>query len=507
VITLVAAAALAAPAAAQVVDDDPGAASRGPGDVHVFTRGADASLWTASWTGVNWSPWGPVPPGVLTSGPAAASRSARLIDVVVRGIGGVTYHRVLNGTEWSHWGSLGGVIGSKPGVAARRGTPYVDVVGTGTNSEVFIQTWAGRWTGWQSIGGAARGGPAVVSYLPGYVHVFVRGTNDQLYVRAWTGSAWTDWVTLGGTLSSSPAAVSQDADLLDVFARGGDGAIWQRAWNGSAWLPWKRIPGEVSSGPAAAAEGLGKITLFARRGGDVVANVYDHGRGPEEGWSGWQVVRPPAEPEPPPPPLCGGTAGPSVTIERRPRATVAFGSRPRVTGRVRNPDGSAVPDAEVRILAVGRDVRELERTRSSRKGGFSVRIPRGPSRTVQAGVPAAAPAGTLVCSGQARIRVRAGVTLRVPRRVRGRRIPFSGRLRAGPIPRRGLLVQLEAFEAGRWREFRSVRTSRRGRFKTSYRLQRTTAPRSFRFRARVRTQPPYPYALGSSRAARVRVVP
>jgi hypothetical protein len=219
--------------------------------------------------------------------------------------------------------------------------------------------------------------------------------------------------------------------------------------------------------------------------------------------------QPPGDPNPPPGPSptpCRGVEGPTVQVDRRSRRIVRFGARAVLSGRVQAADGSPATGIDVRALASGGGARELARGQTSGSGAFRLRLPPGPSRTVHVGVAAASPAGSLMCAA-VQIKVRAGVRLSVPRIVHGPRIPFSGRLLGGPVPRRGVVVELLAFEAGRWRQFESVRTSRSGRFRTSYRLQRTRAPRTFRFRARVRAQTPYPYALGTSRPVRVRVVP
>jgi len=58
---------------------------------------------------------------------------------------------------------------------------------------------------------------------------------------------------------------------------------------------------------------------------------------------------------------------------------------------------------------------------------------------------------------------------------------------------------------GRWRTFATPRSKRNGRFKTSYKFERTFGPRTFRFRARVRREAGYPYELGSSHRVKVRV--
>src|SRR4051812_38247058 len=63
---------LAAPARADVFDDNPAAASRGPGDMYLFARGADGATLERHWTGTAWSDWASLG-GIATSGPAAAA--------------------------------------------------------------------------------------------------------------------------------------------------------------------------------------------------------------------------------------------------------------------------------------------------------------------------------------------------------------------------------------------------------------------------------------------------
>jgi hypothetical protein len=65
-------------------------------------------------------------------------------------------------------------------------------------------------------------------------------------------------------------------------------------------------------------------------------------------------------------------------------------------------------------------------------------------------------------------------------------------------------VDLQAFEAHRWRTFKTVRTSSRGRYSARYRF-RVNATHTFRFRARSRREAGFPYVLGWSRTTRVHV--
>jgi hypothetical protein len=104
-----------------------------------------------------------------------------------------------------------------------------------------------------------------------------------------------------------------------------------------------------------------------------------------------------------------------------------------------------------------------------------------------------------------RSRVRPSFRVRAPRTARrGDRLRFGGRL-PGPACA-GRLVEVQARLAKRrWQVFRTARTDQRCRFAARYRLRATTRPTRYRFRARVRRQPDYPYAPGTSavRAKRV----
>ena len=66
-------------------------------------------------------------------------------------------------------------------------------------------------------------------------------------------------------------------------------------------------------------------------------------------------------------------------------------------------------------------------------------------------------------------------------------------------------MELQAFEGGKWRDFRSTRARKNGRFSTSYRFLRAGRGASFLIRARIRRDDSYPYYLGYSPRVRVRV--
>ena len=116
-LALFAAVLLAAPARADVYDDNLAAASRGAGDMVVLARGADGAVYERHLTGGAWSPWGSLG-GSAGSGPAAAAYGDT-IHAFVTGTDGAVYENVLRAGSWSGWTSLGGVATSAPAAGSR----------------------------------------------------------------------------------------------------------------------------------------------------------------------------------------------------------------------------------------------------------------------------------------------------------------------------------------------------------------------------------------------------
>ena len=504
VLAMVAAAAITGTARAEVLDDNPAASSRGPNQVTVFIRGNDGTLLTSDLSGDQFAPWRSLG-GLLDSGPGAAGRDANTSDVFVRGTDSALYHQSFTTAEgWSGYGRLGHNMLSAPAVSVRRGYGYIDIFWRGADNGIEAKSWI-PGQGWTDVNntqldpGLTASAPATVSRNTGYVDVIVRGTDDGVYVNTFNGSAWGGWGQIPGGMRTqqAPAATVRALNTMDIFVRARSGEIRWVSWDGAAWSGWKTVPGAVDSGPAVVADTSQRMWLFARRGSDVVYDVYDAGRGPQEGWTGWRPLHPPPPPPPPPPP-CDLGAG-RVTGHAK---VVHFGRSPRLSGRARRIDGAPLVSAQIIVSpAKGGWTRTAI---TGRDGAYRMRLPRGPSLTLnlQAWAPNAA---SLACS-QAKIKTRAGVTLRATRRVRpGGRVRFRGRLKGRPVPRRGKLVELQAFDGGRWRTFATPRSRRDGRYRASYRLRRTFGPRTFHFRARVRREAGYPYELGYSRKVRVRV--
>jgi hypothetical protein len=128
---------------------------------------------------------------------------------------------------------------------------------------------------WDNMGGKIIGKPAAVAWGPNRLDVFVRGTDNQVYHKAWDGSAWypgggvTEWENLGGTLAGNPVAVSWSKERLDVFGRGFDGQIHHKWWSPqSGWGPsvlgWEAMGGKASSDPVVTSWGSGRLDMIIR---------------------------------------------------------------------------------------------------------------------------------------------------------------------------------------------------------------------------------------------------
>jgi hypothetical protein len=188
------------------------------------------------------------------------------------------------------------------------------------------------------------------------------------------------------------------------------------------------------------------------------------------------------------------------------RHTVDYGRPDRVRGRLTTAAGAPIAGAALqvstRVILPRRGFRRLTTVTTDANGNYSYLAPRGPSRQIRveytpfSGDPA--PAATRVV----RMSTRAGI--RLTARKRGDLVRFSGRLRGGPKPSRGLIVVLQGEQPGYgWRTFRTARIGTGGRFTTSYRF-RTDASGRFRFRATLREQIGYAYATGRSRVLQIR---
>ena len=274
----------------------------------------------------------------------------------------------------------------------------------------------------------------------------------------------------------------------------------------------------------------------------IVVKAFDAADNVETSGTRYITVKnpPAAQPTPTPPPSdstdSGSTPGtglpngvdgaggsPEATSSGNPTLVVAFarngnarlrakfGGMVTVVGHLRDGRGGTIADAQIDYSAVstraGARAQDLGAVRTDGNGAFSLKVATklGSRQLRFAYRPQLA--GPVAAAAQAQLEVPAPVTLKVsPKRTRNRhRVVFSGRLQAGPIPRKGKVVNLQVIVDGHWHTFATVRTSSTGRFRYRYRFMRTYRRVAYRFRARSRYEAAYPFVAGSSKTVRVRV--
>jgi hypothetical protein len=201
----------------------------------------------------------------------------------------------------------------------------------------------------------------------------------------------------------------------------------------------------------------------------------------------------------------GATLAGGLGKRGRKRQTVSFGRAARLAGRL---DGAAAVVVLERIARRGdRFAPRAARVTPRPNGRVVVGLPAGPSRDIRLGYRAAPGDTTLRCTRTFRLRVRARARLdATPRTLQGerRKVRLFGRLPRAFLPAGGKVVQLEAFERGRWRTFKTVRTGKGGVFRTSYRFGAATRG-AFPMRVRVVREAAYPYEPATSERIVVRV--
>jgi len=196
----------------------------------------------------------------------------------------------------------------------------------------------------------------------------------------------------------------------------------------------------------------------------------------------------------------------------RTRRTVGYRSRVRIGGRLLNAAGRPVAGAQLHVLT--RDQRSgagfVERAlvTTAADGGYALTVRATASRLVQVGWRSHLSDPGFRENAYVRLDARASASLTArPRAIRlGRALRLRGRIH-GRIPRRGvpLIFQGRAGH-GRYTTFAEGRADRHGRFRAHYRFRSAASRgRSFSFRVKLRGNSRFPYALGYSQRARVRV--
>jgi hypothetical protein len=191
-------------------------------------------------------------------------------------------------------------------------------------------------------------------------------------------------------------------------------------------------------------------------------------------------------------------------------ATAKFGVAVIVRGRLVTRGGNPLANTEVEIFErtalPDQPWVRAGITKTGPKGWFKYKALPGPSRTILARY-----RGTSLIrpeDAEVTLRVRAKTSLGVNRSevVNGDEIVFRGRVRGGPVPASGKLLQLQAYSRGIWRTFATPRASNRShRWSYRYRFTATRGNVRYRFRAVVPKEAGFPFVRGTSRQLSVLV--
>jgi hypothetical protein len=218
-----------------------------------------------------------------------------------------------------------------------------------------------------------------------------------------------------------------------------------------------------------------------------------------------------------PGPPNGTNASAPATLEvgwkgtRGRRLTTRLGARPTIVGRLVASDGQPIGGAQVGLQAfpayAGARPVSMPTVVTAPDGTFAVRLAGGlSSRTLRFSYCSHLYETVPTASGTLALVVHAGIALsEAPHTTSvGRSIFFHGRLLAGPVPREGKQLVLEARSpGGPWLEFDVVRSGARGRFHASYRFK-FPGPADYQFRVLSEPESDYPFAAGASNVVGVR---
>jgi hypothetical protein len=181
---------------------------------------------------------------------------------------------------------IGGVGSYDPG-AVSWGPGRLDVFGRGTDSALKHTWWDGvGWAEWEDLGGGLASSPDAASWAAGRLDVFVQGTDNQIWHKWYEAGTWYGWDPLGGSLTSAPGSVSWAAQRIDVFARGTNNTLKHKWYDAGTWYGWEDLGGGLTSGPDAASRGAGRLDVFVR-GTD---NGLWHKWYDAPNWSNWESL-------------------------------------------------------------------------------------------------------------------------------------------------------------------------------------------------------------------------
>ncbi len=214
----------------------------------VFARGTDKMVRYREYVGArgSWGPWTRLGTRTAVGSPGVTclgGPTSRPI-VFIRGTDGALWQRSLSGGRWT---SRGGHLASSPAALPAVGGKCpgrLDVFALGTGQAVW------EFTGtWHRVGGKSVSAPAVVRLPSGETDLFIRGTDNALWmnVRAPGAAGWRGWQRIGGYLTSAPVANIWPSSFLGkvrtvlFIGRNGNLRVARNAVGTRTWS-WGEVP-------------------------------------------------------------------------------------------------------------------------------------------------------------------------------------------------------------------------------------------------------------------------
>jgi hypothetical protein len=220
------------------------------------------------------------------------------------------------------------------------------------------------------------------------------------------------------------------------------------------------------------------------------------------------------------PPGAGAALGPGAPNGRSAttRAQISYlsgqgkiktreGQSASLSGRVTNQTGSPIPGATLDVLSqtVGSNLpfAVIGHASTDANGGFTFRVPAGPSRVIRTGYRAFANDSGYDATADLTENVTATTSLSVtPKRLRGRTFTFYGQVHADNFPP-GQQVDIKAQIGRSLTHVTFAPVAANGRFKVRYRLKHHYAHVTFIFRAIPVASPIWPYQPQQSNPAQL----
>lgn len=190
--------------------------------------------------------------------------------------------------DFMPWDRLGSSLVGEPATVSW-GPGRIDVFTRGTDNHVHHQYYENGWSAQENLGGIITSAPAVTSWAPGRLDLFARGSAGDL-VHRYYDNGWSNWESLSApaTLASAPTATAWAPGRVDVFARGNAGELVHRfyAVQANGWSSWENLGGGLIGAPAAAAWAPEHIDVVVR-GADSA--MYHRVYAPSA-WGAWARV-------------------------------------------------------------------------------------------------------------------------------------------------------------------------------------------------------------------------